>query len=149
VSSTEPADHRDRRARLIVEQESLRQEWRPGVTTQMKASAGLGSETLCVFEQYSKPGTGAPEHTHPQHEEVILVIDGEVDITVDGATHRLVRGAAVIIPAGIAHSFINAGEEFLHTVATFADPAPTVIYTDEPTAKFTIGTTDSAERLRS
>jgi len=48
-------------------------------------------------------GSTLPEHSHP-HEQVVNVIEGEFDFTVDGKTTRLKAGSVVVIPSNVAHS---------------------------------------------
>lgn len=47
-------------------------------------------------------GASFPEHQHP-HEQIVSVIEGELELTVQGTTHRLTPGAVYVIPpeAGI------------------------------------------------
>src|SRR5436190_12651270 len=49
------------------------------------------------------PGATFPEHAHP-HEQIVSVISGELDLVVDGVTHRLTRGTVFVIPPDIRHS---------------------------------------------
>ena len=44
-----------------------------------------------------------PEHSHP-HEQVMYVMEGECDFTVDGETQRVGPGGVVIIPPHAVHS---------------------------------------------
>jgi quercetin dioxygenase-like cupin family protein len=118
------------------------QAWRPGVTTQLKAAASLGAQTLCVFEQRFQSGTGAPAHRHPEHEEVVLVLDGVADFDVEGDIQHLSEGAVVIIPPGVVHSFVNTGQVDLRTIAIFADASPTVVYAGDPEVVYAIGAVD-------
>lgn len=48
-------------------------------------------------------GSSIHEHFHPE-EEVWQVIDGELEITVDGATRVAGAGEAAIVPANVRHS---------------------------------------------
>jgi len=48
-------------------------------------------------------GSSIHEHFHPQ-EEVWQVIDGELEVTVDGVTRVAGAGAAAIVPGGVRHS---------------------------------------------
>ena len=128
--------------KFIARSDQLAEDWRPGVKTELKAAARLEAETLCVFEQHSEPGTGAPEHHHPEHEEVILVIEGHADFTFEGETRRIDRDTAVIVPAGVPHSFVNVGEDTLRTVAIFAAPTPTVVYANSAGEALAIGAND-------
>jgi len=43
-----------------------------------------------------------PEHSHG--EQWGVVIEGEMDLTIDGRTRRLTKGASYLIPAGAPHS---------------------------------------------
>ena len=47
-------------------------------------------------------GAGIGAHDHP-HEQLGLVIDGELALTIDGVEHRLGPGDAFQIPGGVAH----------------------------------------------
>lgn len=44
-----------------------------------------------------------PEHSH-HHEQVVNMLEGEFELTVDGQPHRLMPGDVVIIPGGVSHS---------------------------------------------
>ena len=48
-------------------------------------------------------GSLLPEHSHP-HEQVVNMFDGELELTVDGVTHRLRGGDVLAIPGGARHS---------------------------------------------
>ena len=42
-------------------------------------------------------------HRHP-YEEVWTIIEGEIDLTIDGQVHTLVTGSAAIIPPDVSHA---------------------------------------------
>lgn len=48
-------------------------------------------------------GASIHEHFHPQ-EEVYELLEGEIEITVDGIIHKAKPGIAVIVPSGVRHS---------------------------------------------
>jgi quercetin dioxygenase-like cupin family protein len=48
-------------------------------------------------------GASIHEHFHPQ-EEVWEVIEGELEVTIDGVPHVARAGTAAIVPAGVRHS---------------------------------------------
>src|SRR4029078_604587 len=54
------------------------------------------------------PGSGPQLHTHP-YEEIIIVQEGQVTLTVGDATIEATSGQIVIVPAGVAHKFVNSG----------------------------------------
>ena len=113
--------------------------WRPGVETRLHAGAGHGATALCVLEQWSAPGAGAPTHTHFEVEEVIVVLAGVADVWIDGVSERLETGAAILLPPGTWHGYRNAGESELHTLAAFASAHPPVAYEDDPETVLEIG----------
>jgi unsaturated pyranuronate lyase len=48
-------------------------------------------------------GASIHEHFHPQ-EEVYEVIEGELELTIDGVAHIARPGLVAIIPSGVRHS---------------------------------------------
>lgn len=48
-------------------------------------------------------GATLPEHAHP-HEQVVNMLAGEFELTIDGVTRRLAPGSVAIIPSHARHS---------------------------------------------
>lgn len=63
-----------------------------------------GSMTFAHYEFTA--GSTIHEHAHPE-EEVYEVIEGELEITVDGVVERLRPGIVGIVPANVRH-FVRA-----------------------------------------
>ncbi len=70
-----------------------------------------------IFEEIA-PGDRIPLHTHPIH-EVIVVDEGEPEITVGDETRQVDRGSVVFIPAGTPHRTRNAGTQPVRIHAMF------------------------------
>ncbi len=47
-------------------------------------------------------GTVLPEHAHP-HEQIALVVEGRLRLTVGGRTQTLKAGEAALIPSNVRH----------------------------------------------
>ena len=65
-------------------------------------------------------------HTQPHHDEVVLVLDGEVDFRVGDTIRRVQPGDLVFIPRHTLHGPILADGERLAALSVFAphfDPA--------------------------
>lgn len=58
-----------------------------------------------IFEEIA-PGDRIPLHTHPIH-EVIVIDEGEPEITVGDETRGVGRGTVIFIPAGTPHRTRN------------------------------------------
>ena len=71
-----------------------------------------------------EPGGRIPAHRHDtiEHEQVMLA--GSMVLTLDGREETVAKGQAVCIPAGVAHSYENPGDEpalFLCMVPAIAE----------------------------
>jgi mannose-6-phosphate isomerase-like protein (cupin superfamily) len=61
------------------------------------------------------PGGGPKLHRHP-YEEVFIVQEGTATFTAGDETVEVKDGQVVVVPAGVAHKFVNSGEERLRQV---------------------------------
>jgi quercetin dioxygenase-like cupin family protein len=48
-------------------------------------------------------GAAFPEHQHP-HEQIVSVMEGELELVVEGTVHRLTPGSVFVIPPDVRHS---------------------------------------------
>ena len=48
-------------------------------------------------------GATFPEHQHP-HEQIVTVLEGELELVVEGKVHRLTPGTVFVIPPDARHS---------------------------------------------
>jgi quercetin dioxygenase-like cupin family protein len=48
-------------------------------------------------------GAAFPEHQHP-HEQIVSVMEGELELVVEGIVHRLKPGSVFVIPPNVRHS---------------------------------------------
>ncbi len=58
-----------------------------------------GSVTLFAFAA----GEALSEHTAP-YDALILLLEGEAEVTLDGVPHRMTAGEAFLLPAGRPHA---------------------------------------------
>jgi quercetin dioxygenase-like cupin family protein len=107
-----------------------KEEWRPGVITQMHVSAQTGAAQLCVFEQWCEPGHGAPTHLHAV-EEILHVLAGQAEVWLDETRATLTAGQLVVVPAGRKHGFSNTGSTVLRIQSTLAAPVFEAAYDDK------------------
>lgn len=77
-----------------------------GVVSKELIHNDSGSVTLFSFDA----GQGLSEHSAP-FDALIQVIDGEMELTVEGAKHIINAGEAFVIPQGAHHS-VNAAKRF-------------------------------------
>ncbi len=61
------------------------------------------SDTMSFAHWTIDAGAPLPEHVHP-HEQVVNVIEGQYEITIDGETRVLDPGTVAVIPGNVPHS---------------------------------------------
>jgi len=59
--------------------------------------------SVTVFHAELDAGALLPAHNH-HHEQVVNVIEGELELVVEGTTHRLVPGTAMVLASNVVHS---------------------------------------------
>lgn len=65
-----------------------------------------GNISLFAFDK----GEGLSEHTTP-YDAMVLIVDGKVDIIINGVSNVLENGETIIMPANVPHA-LNAMEKF-------------------------------------
>ncbi|MTK52551.1 cupin domain-containing protein [Paludibacter sp.] len=77
-----------------------------GVVSKQIIKSAAGNVTLFSFDK----GQGLTEHTAP-FDAIVQVLDGEVEISIDGNPHRVKKGECIIMPANHPHA-LTAVEAF-------------------------------------
>src|SRR5262245_54200012 len=75
-----------------------------------KAMAGETDEAMLVLEDQLERGKVTPMHLHPDTDEAIYVIEGEILLNVEGTEHVVAEGGFVFAPRGCAHAFMVTSE---------------------------------------
>jgi oxalate decarboxylase/phosphoglucose isomerase-like protein (cupin superfamily) len=68
-------------------------------------------DTTFAFETNSAPGQFVPVHVHPTQDEFILVLDGVLDLKLDGHWTQAKAGDLVRMPRGIPHGYFNKSDQ--------------------------------------
>ena len=78
------------------------------------------SEHITLGRVTFKPGQSNPLHHHPNCEEVLLVISGEIEHSLpEGGSAKLRKGDCIVLPAGKPHQATNVGEKEAVVVVVF------------------------------
>jgi quercetin dioxygenase-like cupin family protein len=72
--------------------------------------ADTGAENLVVIEVTLAPGGGHAFHKHPQQEELIYVVEGQVEQWREDEQRMMQPGDAVFLPAGTVHASFNTSQ---------------------------------------
>ena len=81
-----------------------------GSTMVFKALSETTDGAFSLMERVLPPGgRPPPRHVHPDCTEAFYLLDGELDFLLDDDRVGVAAGGFVLVPGGVAHSFVNAG----------------------------------------
>jgi mannose-6-phosphate isomerase-like protein (cupin superfamily) len=63
------------------------------------------------------PGSSIGVHSHPNEEEVYIILQGIGTMTVDAEQRRVVEGDMILTQPGSSHALLNDGKGLLKVVA--------------------------------
>ena len=81
--------------------------WALGVHVTVRVTSEDTNGAYSVFEDVVPPGGGPPLHSHSKEDETMLVLDGELEVTLAEQTVTVRPGTFVHMPRGVPHRFKN------------------------------------------
>lgn len=75
------------------------------ITTPAASTGGAWVEMDCT----AAPGSGTMIHFHPNQEETYQVLDGSLEVFLDGRWRAVPAGDSLTVPRGAVHGFRNSG----------------------------------------
>ncbi len=70
-----------------------------------KASAEETSGALIALEDSLEQGKVTPLHQHPEQDELVYVLEGELRVSIAGQEYRVESGGTMFSPRGVPHAF--------------------------------------------
>jgi quercetin dioxygenase-like cupin family protein len=80
-----------------------------GVHTWLATSAETGGAFL-MFDDVMTNGKTTPLHSHPDVDETLYVLNGEILVHIDGREQKVGRGGIAMFPRGVSHAFLVTSE---------------------------------------
>ncbi|MEA2123924.1 MAG: hypothetical protein QOI80_706 [Solirubrobacteraceae bacterium] len=75
-----------------------------------KATAAETGGAFIMLEDRMVQGKTTPNHIHPNEDEAIYVLEGELLVDVEGEQHRVGPGGLFVAPRGVPHAFMVTSE---------------------------------------
>ena len=72
----------------------------------MKATSAETAGAFALFEDREVLGKPTPLHLHPDDDEVLYVLEGEILVHIDGQEHRVGERGVFVAPRGVPHAFL-------------------------------------------
>lgn len=76
-----------------------------GVHTWLATRAETGGAFL-LFDDIMTRGKTTPLHSHPEVDETLYMLEGEIALSVDSREQTLGQGAVAMVPRGVPHAFL-------------------------------------------
>jgi mannose-6-phosphate isomerase-like protein (cupin superfamily) len=95
----------------------------PGEFTHRLTGDQYGFEGLSFIISETHPGGGPGLHVHDA-EEAHVLLEGTAEYRIADRTFTVQAPYVARVPAGVAHTFINAGSKPFHLIAVFASKHP-------------------------
>lgn len=89
-----------------------------GIDITIKLSGQETEGSYFVFDAVVPPGVGVPPHVHQREDEIVQVVEGEVEIFLDGKTYQVTPDAVINFPKLVPHGFRNASTKPCRVVFT-------------------------------
>jgi len=74
------------------------------------ATAEQTKASYLLFEDRMERGKVTPLHRHPEADETMYLLEGEILIHLDGVEHRVGPGGLAMAPRGVPHAFLVTSE---------------------------------------
>lgn len=85
-------------------------------TRRIVVSKELGAASLTVEEELVEPGTEFSLHVYHGHEDVVLLLEGTVDVTMGDEVTTVEAPATIIVPRGVRHKMANKGNQWARLI---------------------------------
>ncbi len=91
----------------------------PGVPRATLVGAEHGAQSLWVGHLEVDPGATITTHIHPDTEEAMVIVEGELEAVLGDEVVTLGPGDTVLAPAGVKHGFANRSGNKAALLAVF------------------------------
>ena len=81
-----------------------------GGTHTWKVTAEETGGTFVLYEDQLTRGKVTPLHRHPDVDETVYVLEGEITVNIDGVEHEVGTGGVTVSPRGVPHAFMVRSE---------------------------------------
>ncbi|MEX0762899.1 MAG: cupin domain-containing protein [Dehalococcoidia bacterium] len=106
-----------------------------GATMVTMTGSSTGSKMMTVSDLAMQPGVKTPYHIHPNTEESMFVVEGELEFRVDGHRFKATAGDCVLANRGKGHGVANVSDRPARFIAVYPSAAPEREVIDEPELK--------------
>lgn len=93
--------------------------WAMGVHVTVKVISEETGGHYSAFEDTVPPNAGPPLHTHTKEDETMLVLEGELEVTLGENTQTVKAGTFIHMARGVPHKFKNRTDKPVRMFLTY------------------------------
>jgi quercetin dioxygenase-like cupin family protein len=97
--------------KFVPSTEATREQLDWGVLGWLSRTPDTGAQQLVVIEVELMPGFGHNFHKHPDQEEVIYVVDGQIEQWLEKDSQVLSNGDSAFIAPNVVHASFNVSDK--------------------------------------
>lgn len=114
--------------RLKAESLTQRVEEDWGSLTWLASKTLLHSDGLTLGRVIIKRGMSNPRHSHPNSEEILYLLEGRLEHTIEDKKVLLEKGDTLRIKAGVVHNALSIGDLDADMIVVYPTPDRKIIY---------------------
>ena len=92
---------------ILYRADAKTEEGYPGIPRTVLVDASHGAESLWLGHLEIEPGAQVTTHIHPDTEEAMVILEGQLEAVLGDEVVTLGPGDTVLAPAVVKHGFIN------------------------------------------
>ena len=104
---------------ILYRADAKTEEGYPGIPRTILVDASHGAQSLWVGHLEIEPGARVTTHIHPDPEEAMVIVEGELEAVLGDEVVTLGPGDTVLAPAGVKHGFVNRSGANAALLASF------------------------------
>ncbi len=132
MSDQETAESKEKRVAGAADGDALRFPW--GSIVWLCSGERLADAETTFGYVEIRSGMKNPRHLHPNSDEVLYLIEGELDHSLGDTVHHLTPGMAIHIPRGVEHDAVNTSDRTARMVVSYPTPDRQVVFSDDEMA---------------
>ena len=117
---------------ILRRSEQAEEQLRAGMSMLHMTGASTGSKMLTVNDLIVEPGADAPYHVHPNTEESIFLVDGDIEFHLDGHRFNMTSGDCVLAARGKGHGLKNRSDKSARLITVYPNANPQRDLVDMP-----------------
>ena len=104
---------------ILYRADAKTEECYPGIRRRILVGASHGAKSLWVGHLEIAPGAQVTTHIHPDTEEAMVTVEGQLEAVLGIEVANPGPGDTVLAPAGVKHRFINRSSAKAVLLASF------------------------------